>query len=42
MLSYREVIIKHITWQIGDGDTAKFWEDLWIGLEVLGETIRDN
>lgn len=42
MLSYREVIIKHITWQIGDGASAKFWEDSWNGLEMLGENIRDN
>ena len=42
MVSCREVIIKHITWQIGDGESAKFWEDSWNGLEVVGENIRDN
>lgn len=42
MLSCREVITEHISWQIGDGISAKFWEDSWNGMPVLGKSENFN
>ena len=39
MLSCRQRIVKHISWHIGDGKQAKFWEDSWNGHKVLGEEV---
>lgn len=35
MLSYKPMITDHISWQVGTGDKARFWEDSWEGLLVL-------
>ena len=37
MLSCRQLIVKHISWHIGDGKQAKFLEDSWNRHKVLGE-----
>lgn len=35
IVACRPVIVDHITWQIGDGLKAKFWDDSWNGYPIL-------
>ena len=35
MSNYRELISKFLTWDVGLGDKALFWEDSWDGLSPI-------
>lgn len=37
MLSCRPVIAEHISWNLGDGTSASFWEDSWNSYDVLNK-----
>lgn len=37
ILECHRVVTNHLTWQIGDGIKANFWEDSWAGLPALRE-----
>lgn len=42
ILSCKHVITDHISWVIGNGNRAKFWEDSWNGNKSLDEEIGDR
>ncbi|XP_057857844.2 uncharacterized protein LOC131066957 [Cryptomeria japonica] len=35
IVSSRKVIIYHLTWHIGNGSSAKFWDDSWATYPVI-------
>ncbi|GLJ18910.1 hypothetical protein SUGI_0337940 [Cryptomeria japonica] len=38
----RYIITDHISWKIGDGRRAKFWEDSWDGQESINKIFGDK
>lgn len=42
ILSCRHVITDHVSWVIGDGKRAKFWEDSWNGYKSIEEEGVDK
>lgn len=40
MMGYRELIIERLTWNLGDGKDALFWDDSWGGFEVLSRSYN--
>ena len=47
MLKFRSLINKYLTWNVGSGDEALFWEDSWEGKPPLSTfkippTLKDK
>ena len=41
MLSCRQLIVKHLSWRIGDGKKYFFWEDSWNGHKILDKEVAN-
>ena len=37
MLECRPIVTNHLSWQIGNGESASFWHDSWNGLGKMDE-----
>jgi hypothetical protein len=42
MRECRFIITDHISWWIGDGKSAKFWEDSWDGHESISKIVGNK